>query len=247
MPDDQRVYDDKEFALVLRKAAELASRTESPSRGSAGLTLTEMKAAAAQAGLDPALVERAAQLLAANANASLFERVMGGPLQYDCMARFSTRLDENRATQLLSAVQISAGLAGARDVGHPSSMGMTWHDGGDLEALRVTARPDGDGTAVSVGLDRRGTLGVVGMVSGIAMFFVVLFSMYSLFPASPALGIGGFVIGTGSIFAAARAYWTSSTRKVQERISGTMDTIARTLALADPHASEAEAQPRDLR
>jgi hypothetical protein len=66
MSDDQRVYSDEEFALVLRKATELASRAEPRTPSSAGLTLTEMKAAAAQVGLDPALVERAARLLAAS-------------------------------------------------------------------------------------------------------------------------------------------------------------------------------------
>jgi len=50
MADDQRVYSDEEFALILRKAAELASRAESPATSSAGLTLTGMKSAAAQAG-----------------------------------------------------------------------------------------------------------------------------------------------------------------------------------------------------
>ncbi len=49
MADDRRVYSDEEFALILRQAAELASRAEPPGPSSAGLTLTEMKAAAAQA------------------------------------------------------------------------------------------------------------------------------------------------------------------------------------------------------
>ena len=53
MSDDQRVYSDEEFALILRTAAELASRAEQPGFSSNGLTLAEMKSAAAQAGLDP--------------------------------------------------------------------------------------------------------------------------------------------------------------------------------------------------
>ena len=57
MSDDQRVYSDEEFALILRKAAELASLAESAGRSSSGLTMTEMKAAAAN--LD---FERAAAL-----------------------------------------------------------------------------------------------------------------------------------------------------------------------------------------
>ena len=229
MADDQRVYSDEEFALILRKAAELASRAESPATSSAGLTLTGMKSAAAQAGLDPALVERAARMLAATATASPLERLTGGPLRHSHEARFPIKLDENRAALLLSAVRITAGLAGMRDVGHSSPMGMSWHDGGGLESLGITARPEGDGTAVSIALDRRGTLGVVAMISGMAMFFAVLFGAYALYPEAPALGVGGCIAGIGGILAVARGYWASSTRKVRERISVVMDAIGQTL------------------
>ncbi len=41
MPDDQQVYSDEEFALILRKAAELANQ-EPTGSSSTGLTLTEM-------------------------------------------------------------------------------------------------------------------------------------------------------------------------------------------------------------
>jgi hypothetical protein len=227
--DDQRVYSDEEFALILRQAAELASQAERPGPSSTGLTLTEMKAAAAQAGLDPALVERAARLLAAKAAASPLEQLTGGPLRHDHKARFPVNLDDHGAARLLSAVRISAGQAGSRDAGHSSSMGMTWHDGGNLEALRVTARPEQEGTSVTVVLDRRGTLGVVAMFSGMTMFLAVLFAAFGLYPEAPALGYGGFIAGIGGVLAVARGYWASSTRKVRERISVVMDAIDQTL------------------
>jgi hypothetical protein len=237
MSDDQRVYSDEEFALILRKAAELASLAESAGRSSSGLTMTEMKAAAAQVGFDPALVERAARLLAVRTTASPLERLIGGPLRYEHEARFPIKLDEGSAARLLSAVRIIAGLAGSRDAGHSSSMGMTWHDGGDLEALGVTARPAEDGTSVSVVLDRRGTLGVTALVSGLAMFFAVLFAVFALYAESPALGIGGFIAGIGGVLAAARGYWASSTRKVRDRISVVMDAIGQTLTQPETQAS----------
>jgi hypothetical protein len=237
MADDQRVYSDEEFALILRKAAELASRAESHAVSSAGLTLTEMKSAAAQAGLDPALVERAARMLAATATASPLERLTGGPLRHNYDARFSIKLDEKRAALLLSAVRITAGLAGRQDVGHSSSMGMTWHDGGDAESLSITARPDEGGTAVNVALDRRGTLAVVATSSAIAMFFAVLFAGSALYSEAPALGVAGGIAGMGGILAVARGYWASSTRKVRERISVVMDTIGQTLNQPETKAS----------
>lgn len=237
MSNDQRVYSDEEFALILRKAAELASGAESPGSSSTGLTLTEMKSAAAQVGLDPAFVERAARMLAATASASPLERLIGGPLRHDHEVRFPITLDENRAALLLSAVRTNSGRAGSRDVGHSGSMGMTWHDGGDTEALRVTARLEEDGTAVSVVLDRRGTLGVVAMLSGITMFFAVLFAANALYPEAPALGYGGFIAGIGGALAVARAYWASSTKKVQERIGVVMDAIGQTLTQPETQAS----------
>ena len=116
-------------------------------------------------------------------------------------------------------------------------MGMTWHDGGELEALSVTARPEEDGTSVSVVLDRRGTLGVVAMFSGMAMFFAVLFAAFALYPEAPALGYGGLIAGIGGVLAVARGYWASSTRKVRERISAVMDAIGQTLTQPEIQAS----------
>jgi hypothetical protein len=155
MSDDRRVYSDEEFALILRKTAELAGHAESSAPSSGGLTLTEMKLAAAQVGYDPALIERAARLLSADITASPLERLIGGPVRHKHENRFRTALDDNEAARLLSAVRISAGQSGSYD-GHSSSMGMTWHDSGDMEVLSVTARPEEDGTTVSVVVDRRG-------------------------------------------------------------------------------------------
>jgi hypothetical protein len=230
MPDDQRVYSDEEFALILRDAAELASRGETSGTSSAGLTLTEMQAIAAQVGLDPALVERAAHRRIATVTTSPFERVMGGPLRHEYSTRFPVMLTEEAATRLLSGVRISAGVAGTQDVGHAGPMGMTWHDGGELEALRITARPDGDSTVLTLSLDRRGTLGVVAITTGIAGLFAVLFAGSALYPESHALGYAGFVLGVGGVLAGARRFWSSSTKKAQHRFGAVMDSIGQLLA-----------------
>ena len=106
-----------------------------------------------------------------------------------------------------------------------------------MESLSITARPEEDGTAVSVALDRRGTLGVVAMGSGIATFLTVLFGAFALYPEAPALGIGGTIVGIGGTLAVARGYWASSTRKVRERISVVMDAIGQTLSQPETQAS----------
>ena len=55
MSDDKKTYTDEEFALVLQEAAELARKSDGE------LSLDDMKAIAEEAGLDPALIERAAR------------------------------------------------------------------------------------------------------------------------------------------------------------------------------------------
>jgi len=237
MANDPRVYSDEEFALILRKATEMASSADSPVASSDGLTLAEMKSAAAQVGLDPALVERAARMLTTRASATPIERLIGGPLRHEHEARVPVTLDAKRAALLLSAVRISAGIAGGTDVGHSGSMGMTWHDGGELEALKVTARPEDDGTAASVVVDRRGTFAVVAVSSGIAMLMTTLFAGSALYPENPALGYGGFIAGIGGVLAVARGYWASSSRRVQERMAAVMDIVGRTLSKVETQAA----------
>ena len=238
MSDDRRVYSDEEFALVLRKAAELASKAESSAASSAGLTLSEMKAAAAQAGFDPALVEQAARMLGTTSTASVLERLVGGPLRHHYSAHFPVKLDEARAARLLSAVRITAGLAGKQDVGHSSALGMSWHDGGDPESLGVRARPTEGGTALSVDLDRRGTLGITAAASVIATFFALLFSGSALYHEAPALGIAGGIAGIGGVLALARSYWASSTKKARERIDLLMDAVGEALGQSERERAE---------
>lgn len=230
MADDDRVYTDEEFSLILRKATELASRAESTGASESGLTLAEMKAAAAQVGFDPELIERAARLVATSSAESLFERLIGGPLRHEHTIRFPVRLSEARAAQLFSAVRINATRAGSSDTGHFGTTGMTWHDGGDTEALSVTARPTEDSTAVSVVLDRRFTLGLVVVSTGVAMVFALLFAGSALYPESATQGAVGAIVGIAGPLAIARRYWASSTQRVRERISTLIDAIGQTMA-----------------
>ena len=236
MANDQRVYTDEEFALILRKAAELASRAEQPGFSSNGLTLSEMTSAAAQVGLDPALVERAARLLVTQASASPVERLIGGPFRHEHDARFPITLDEESAARLLSAVRISATHFHSSNAGHSSSLGMTWDASGEGDVLSVVARPDAYGTSVSVAIDRRGTFVLTGVISSLAVLSAFLVGM-GLHYVSPLLGVGATIAGVGGTLAAARGFWASSTRKARERIGVFMDAIGQTLVQPEKQAS----------
>ena len=51
--EQERSYSDREFALILNRAAELGASAESPPRRRTGLSLEEIKAIALEAGFDP--------------------------------------------------------------------------------------------------------------------------------------------------------------------------------------------------
>jgi len=225
MDDHRRVYSDEEFAVILRKASELSTAGEPSGPSAGGLTLAEMKAAAAQAGFDPALVERAARMLALDAPTplSLPERVLGGPLRLSHGGHLPIALDEAGAARLLSAIQLGVGRTGE---GHASGLGVVWHSSEDAgEVLRVTARTEPEGTSVSVDLDRRGTVAILGTVTMIGSFTAWIVGTVLASEIAPAVGIAATATGMGGLLALGRGYWASSTRKARERIGGIMDAL----------------------
>jgi hypothetical protein len=230
--DERRIYSDEEFALILRKAAELSSRTDQPGFSTEGLTLAEMKSAAAQAGLDPAVVERAARMLPTGATTSTLERLIGGSLRHEHETHFRIRLSEDGAARVLSAVRLDPDFH-SDDPGRSSALGTMWRASGDGNVLSVVARPDGDGTAVSVVIDRRGTFVLTGVLSLAASFGALLVAT-AVGSAVPELTPWVAVAGMGGVAASARRFWASSSRKAQERIGAIIDTVGQTLALSEP-------------
>ena len=195
-----------------------------PRDASDGLTLAEMKAAAAEVGIDPVLVERAARLLPPSASASPFERLAGRPARHTSELQLPVSLGEAGAARLLAAVRVSAGQPGT---GHSSDIGMVWHGKDDMETFSVTAKPEAGGTAVAVQVDRRATMGVVVGSALMGFLGAGLAGMTLGSQIDPALGAAAAVSGIGGILVAARVYWASSTKRVRERIGGMMDAVGR--------------------
>lgn len=225
--DKGRVYSEAEFALILRRAAELASPTETPDHSSGGLTLAEMKAAAAEVGIDPALVERAARLLPASSAAPLTDRLIGGPTRVGGEIHLPGKLDEPGAARLLAAVQMRAGQPGS---GAATPIGMAWHAGDQMETLSVTAEPDGGGTSIAIQVDRRGTLAFVQVSTFIGFIVAAIAGSIVGGEVGPALGVAAGASTMGGVLAVARAYWASSSKRVRQRIGDLMDAVGQVAA-----------------
>jgi len=218
--DDEKVYGDEELAFILHKAAELARPSNAEGDSSSGLSLEEIKTVAAEVGLDPSLIERAARLIPQGARESRLERLIGGPLQHRRDVRVRTELTAEKAAHLLATVR---GIVEAQGEGQSDASGMSWHSKGGAVHTSVTANAETAGTHVRVRVDRRG------------MSFLTAFSsVVATMPfASPLIDAGPSIVSVALAVlpvAVGRVFWAYSTRRAREKVEALVDTVGRSLA-----------------
>lgn len=198
-------------------------------RPPAGFSLGEMKAIAAEAGLDPVLVERAARLIPLDSRVSLLERVLGGPVKYRLDAHFSANLTDHRTAHLLSAVRASVEQQGE---GQADSSGMSWHSVGEGSQILVTAHAEGEGTRVRVVADRRGAFAITGtftLLGALAVAIAVLAAGEIGALESGGVGLSLLAGGITGTLALGRAVWASTARRIRAKVDGLMDMVGRSL------------------
>ena len=241
--DDKKEYTDREFALILAKASELASSSDVAERPPAGFSLAEMKAIAVEAGLDPVLIERAARLMPVVSSKSRLDRVLGGPVKHRLDAHFETKLTEKTKAHLLSAVRAAVEMQGR---GEAYASGMSWNSVGEASQVFVTAHAEAEGTRVRVAVDRRGALILTATFSLLAALIgpVVVTVLEPESVAVSAAIIGGAVAG---ILGLGRAMWASTTRGIREKVDALMDTVSRSLAESGSESASSEETGRPNR
>jgi hypothetical protein len=205
--------------LILREAAQSATSPAGLLASSPGLTLEQIKAAAAEAGLDPSLVERAARRITKRAPESFLERVAGGPLRHRETIHLPTMMNEKTSTRLLSAIRAAAEVPGQ---GSADASGFSWHAWYRANRLSVTAHEDSKGTHVQILLDRSAPM--VQTLLWVVILTTIWMSMAVEGINSYPDVLMFFAIPIGML-AAARAYWKSSTRSLRERIAVLLDAV----------------------
>jgi hypothetical protein len=224
--ENERTYSDREFALILNRAAELDPSVESRARGRADLSLDEIKAIAVEAGFDPQLIERAARQLPTNPGASALERMIGGPLKHEFSTRFSAPLTEEQSAHLLALVRAAADQQGAGD---SAAGGLTWNSVGEGSHVFVAAHREGDGTRVRIVVNRYGVLAMTGVVSLTAGLILPLIVASTLDLDSAAINSAIFTGGLAGSVTIARAVWSATSKRLREQASALMDVFAGTL------------------
>jgi hypothetical protein len=230
MSEEDRRYSENEFALILRKAFELEERRTGGERGD-GLTLQEIQAVAAEMGLDPASVGRAAALLP-TANEGALVRVFGGPSLYQMAYTATGEVSRDGLSRVVEAIR--------RVTGHQGKVtevlgSLEWETVGELSQIHVTVTPLEGQTTVSVLANREleGALtyflsGVVGLV-GMGIIGAIT-------EPTSVIAITSLVAGClGGAFLTSRTIFKSTTKsfrlKLRDLISATSGAVDETLEL----------------
>ena len=225
MSDDQK-YSEEEFALILRKAAELQASPKAVQRTS-GMSLEEMKSIAQEAGIDPALVERAAGLLPRAPELNAAERFLGGTVKHRLEHSVPVALTDERIGALTWVIRSAADHHGKVDA---NVAGLEWRSVGEPSQTYVTVTKGPDQTNVSVAVDRSGALlltGVASLAGGI-MVGALAFGLVEPESAILATGlVGGGIIGG---LVTARAYWKASTRSFRRKVDTIMERVTHALS-----------------
>jgi hypothetical protein len=232
--DEPKLYSDEEIALILREATQSAESLAPTPAAASGLSLAQIKAAAAEAGLDPVLVERAAHRLSHRGSESFFERLAGGPLKHRETIQLPIALSEEVSTRLLSAIRAAAEVPGK---GSADASGFAWHAWYKGSPLSVTAHEDSKGTRIQLLVDRTGS-----MVRRLFYTqFAVLMSVWMFIEELDTLPefLTSIVLIPIGIVAAARAFWKSSTRATQERVAVLANAVRDSL----PHVIAKNREP----
>jgi hypothetical protein len=220
MSEDNKAYTDEEFALILRKAAELASESDASQTSAGELSMDDMKSIAAEAGLDPSLIERAARMVPSQPGGSPAGRLFRRLFRRRLSAFFSTRLTRERSDHLLAAIRAATGEQGA---GETTSSGLAWRG----FSTAVTIHNESDGSRVHA------TANLI-----FPAFLAQLLGVMAGWVTIETLGPGSLVLG----LLVALGTWAPLASRNQKRMEALMETISRAMVETGdlPKAAEEE-------
>jgi hypothetical protein len=228
----ERRYDDDEVALILKRAAEssavqLAGRSD-------GLTLSQLRQVAAEAGMDPNSVENAAQALDTRVAESI-SPLLGTPLSPQYERAVPGQLREEDLGEIVLAIRRAMGRQGVitQDLG-----GFQWRARDGLGARYLTIQRVGDRTLVrGLGNFRDGAL-ATSLLSG-ALGATATLAILKAAGLLAAIGLGAAPLLALGAYLPARALWRRFFRREDQRLR---ETVAEAAAVVERRAVP---EPRD--
>jgi hypothetical protein len=213
-----RRFDEKEFALILRRAAQLQQSDAAGPRGS-GLSLAEIESIAAEAGIDPAYVRQAVVAVSSD-TATIGRRLMGAPARFQDQRQLPAPLDREALAAALDVARDEFGRHGAtREV----LDGVEWTARDDYGNAWIAIRARGGPPRVVAGADRTNAAWVLGTLLPIGGLIAgnALAALAGLDPS-----ITPTIIGAAGGLIGARALWRRTATRWQARVQRVLDRLA---------------------
>lgn len=234
----RRRYGDEEVGLILKRAAELQRQEPAAAAEGGGLSLGELEEIAAEAGIDPRYLRRAAEevdTVAAPFRGEGVESLVGAPLTLDFERTLSGELPDDGFETLVPEIQDAA-----EGVGQPSLLGhtLTWQSTSpnNERTLQVTVGARDGRTRIRIeerssqlaGQLFGGIIGGVGGGVGLGVGFGVgLGALHSvLFAVAWPVGVisGSFLL--------ARTIYRSAVRRRQRVLRDLLDRLTEAVEAA---------------
>jgi hypothetical protein len=215
LSDAAKRYTEREFSLILSKAAELAGTSNAVGRLEGGLTLNEITSIAAEAGLDADAIARAARLIADEGHPSALQQVMGGALRVQRFFNLPGELTNERAQRILNSVRRTMQSHG---VGNADASGVSWST--SRGHVFVSAHGESAETSVQVTVNHRAALVLPFMLG----FIGVVATLNAAVAAGDSGSVNPYLVLAGGAGITAALAWfavrriTGKTRTTVERL-----------------------------
>jgi hypothetical protein len=187
-----------------------------------GLSLEEIQAVAAEVGLDPAVVERAASLLPRTTTSRL-ARVFGGPSTYQLEYSAAGEISRDEFGKIVDAIRRAAGHQGQVNEVLGS---LEWNTVGEVSQIHVTVSPRDGQTAVRVFANRGPAGGLTFIFPGLAgvLGFVITGAITEPSTALEILSLAA--IAMSGAFLTARTIWKTTTSRFRPRLLNIMQAVS---------------------
>lgn len=208
----ERLYTDREFALILRRATVLQAQGDEPRHA-----LSELQDVASQVGIPADLVARAAEELPLRADRGT---MMGPPPSIYATAIVPATLRPASYPDLLAVIRRNV-----RDPGQVRelSSGLEWTRNTGYSTLTVAVSSTPDGVRLRVEGEHAGNRTMIFLIP------MVVTGVAALIVAGVSSWTAGAIVGAGGIatsFVGARALWNRFAHRAGETVRNLRDALA---------------------
>lgn len=237
--DRDRRFDDEEFALILRRAAELQEGREGRATRARDYTLPEIEQIAREAGISPMHVRSVvASMTQAGPNTGLLAS-LAGPYRFRYEHVLPTELADADRGAIIDAARAELETHGeARQV----LDAIEWREKSDTGSVFVAITNRDGETVVRAGADRDAA---AGLLVGVTPFFGAIGGMIATAALDLGPGIQAAALmggGAAATYLGAWFTWTRISAKWEKRLNRLM---ARLTATAEERLARARAQPHE--